>query len=70
MDLKGIILSEMLGRERLISCDFTYMRNLKKLHKQTKQKQTHRYREQISSNQKGRELGVWVKGLNCLGDGR
>lgn len=45
MDLKGIILSEMLGRERLIPCDFTYMRNLKKLHKQTKQKQTHRYRE-------------------------
>ena len=33
MDLKGIILSEMLGRERLIPCDFTYMWNLKKLHK-------------------------------------
>ena len=70
MDLKGIILSEMLGRERLIPCDFTYMWNLKKLHKKTKQKQTHRYREQINSNQKGSELGVWVKGVSCLGDGR
>ena len=29
MDLKGIILSEMSGRERLIPCDFTYMWNLK-----------------------------------------
>ena len=56
MDLEGIMFSEI--RQKKILYDFTYMQNLKKI-KQTiimKQKQTHRYREQISGYQR-RESG-------------
>ena len=50
MDLDIIILSEVNLTEKDISYDITYMRNLKKMIQMnlfTKQKQTHRLREQI-----------------------
>ena len=47
--------------------DFTYMWNLKNnINTQIKQKQTHRYREQIDGCQRGRGLGVWVKKVKGL----
>ena len=39
------------------------------MNKQTKQKQTRRYRKQIGGYQKGRELGdgqKWVEEVNCM----
>ena len=54
-------------RERQIPYDFTYMWNIKsKISKQTKQKQTHRYREQIEGWQMGRVWGGWVKEVKGL----
>ena len=54
MDLEGIMLGEISQTEKEKYCYFiTYMWNLK--HKQmdiTKQKQTHRYREQTSGKKK------------------
>ena len=47
MDLEGIMLGE-IDRKRQIPYDFTYMWTLIK---QTKQKQTHRYREQTGDCQ-------------------
>ena len=42
--------------------DFTYMWNLEsKINEQTKQKQTHRHREQTSGCQRGRGLEGWVR---------
>lgn len=68
MDLMGIKLSELLGRERLIPCDFTYMWELlKKLHKQTKQNKLTDTEKRLIPNQKGSDS--LVKG-RCLGDGR
>ena len=52
MDLEGIMLGE-IDRKRQIPYDFTYMWNLIK---QTKQKQTHRYREQTGICWGGRDL--------------
>ena len=53
-------------KERQISCDITYMQNLKKLIRMNlfiKQKLTHRYRKQIYGWQQrigGRDkLGIW-----------
>ena len=50
-------------RERHIPSDFIYMWNLKnKTKEQTKQRQTHRYREQMGGRQRGGEWGVgWQK---------
>ena len=46
-------------KERQIACDFTYMCNLKNIiNEQTKQRQTHRYREQIDGCQMGEGLGI------------
>ena len=59
MKLEIIILSEV----RQISCDITYMWNLKKMIQMnlfTKQKQTHRHRKQTygyQSGQRGSEVG-------------
>lgn len=36
-------------------------KNTHKINEQSKQKQTHRYSEQIDSYQMGGELGDWVK---------
>ena len=64
MDLEGIMLSEISLQ---ITYDFTYMWHLKNhINKQTKQKQTHRYREQFDGCQRGGGLRDWmekVKGL-------
>ena len=53
------------NRERQISCDFTYMWNLKnKINEQSKWKQTHRYGEQTGDCQlKGGLLGDWMKNV-------
>ena len=69
MDLEIIILSEVRQRERQISCDISYMWNLKKKKKIqmslfTKQKQTHRHRTKTYGYQRGKgrgrdKLGVW-----------
>ena len=54
-----------LDRERQILYDITYMWNLKMIQMNlfTKQKQTHRHREQIYDYQRGKrgrdKLGVW-----------
>ena len=54
--LEGIMLSEISQTERQILYDFTCVWNLKnKINEQTKQKQTHRYREQINGRQLGRD---------------
>ena len=54
MDLEGIMVSE---RQRQISYDSTYMWDLNKINEQAKQKQTHRYREQIDDSQMGEDFG-------------
>ena len=44
-----------------------YNKQKSKINKQTKQKQTHRYREQKNDYQRGsgREKMKWVKGVDC-----
>ena len=55
-DLKGIMLNEIRSdRGKQIPYDFTYMWNLKK-QMNVKQKQTHKYREQTGSCQRGERL--------------
>ena len=59
MDLEGMMLSEVIQTEKDKLYDFTYMWNLKnKATEQTEQKQSHRYREQRGSYQRGGELGA------------
>ena len=54
-----------LDTERQIPYDFTYMRNLKdKINEQAKQKQSHRYREQLGHQMGGG--GLWVKKMKRL----
>ena len=59
MELEIIILSEVKSdRERQILYDFTYMWNLKnKTNEKIKQKQIHRYREQMGGCQRGEGWG-------------
>ena len=47
MEREGIMLSEISQSEKDIPYDFTYIWNLKGQNKQTKQKQTHRYRNKL-----------------------
>ena len=62
------------NQERQVLCDFTHMWNIKNKQRiirndQTKQKQTHIYREQSSSYQKGRRReGEMGKGDKVNGD--
>ena len=67
MDLEGIMLSEIKSdRETQIPSNFTYMWNRKnKRNEHTKQKQTHRYREQTEGCQVGGigEMGEKGKGI-------
>ena len=67
MNLESIMLSEISQTERQILYDIIYMWNLKKYNKLmtiTKQKRTHRYREQTSGYQwgEGREEGQYKGG--------
>ena len=58
VDLEGIILSE-ISQTKINTIYFTYLWNLKnKINEQTKQKQTHRYREQTDGCQMGGGLGA------------
>ena len=60
MDLEIVILSEVSQRQRQISQDIAYMRNLKKNYQTnlfTKQKHTHRLSEQIYGYQQERVAG-------------
>ena len=59
MDLEGIMLSEIKSdRGRQIQYDFTYIWNLRnKINEQIKEKQTHRYKEQIDGFHLGGGLG-------------
>ena len=59
----------MSDRERQISYDITYMWNLiyDKMNLFTKQKQTHRYREETCGCQKGEGLGEgWIGSLGLV----
>ena len=59
--LKGIVLSEISQTENDKHDMMSYMWNLNnKTNEQTKQKQTHRYREQTGGCQKGRRYGGGV----------
>ena len=63
MDIKIIILSDMSDRQRQISCDITYMWNLKMIQMNlfTKQNQTHRRSKQTYGYQSGeinRKYGI------------
>jgi len=65
MDLEGIILSEISSKEKGILYIITYMCNLKiqqaSDYNNKKQKQTHRYREQISGYQWGEGNGTLLQ---------
>ena len=61
-DLDGIMLSEISQTKKDKQCNFIHVLNLKnKLINKIKQKPTHRYRDQISSYQRGREFEGWAK---------
>ena len=64
MDLEGIMLSEIKSdRETQIPSNFTYMWNRKnKRNEHTKQKQTHRCREQTDGCQRGGRWWLSEKG--------
>ena len=62
------MLSEISQSEKdtYIPYNFTYMQDLKNINEQTKQKQTHRHREQTAGDQRGRGLRDWVKKVKGL----
>ena len=73
MDHEGLILTEISQMKKdKTPYDFTHMWNLKKKKRtnKTKQRQTHRYREQTGGYQSGREVGgrggERVKGVNYM----
>ena len=68
IDLEGIMLSEVSQIEKDKSCIthlYVESKNQNKWTNITKQKQSHRYREQIGGLQKG---GVWGEGRNRWGE--
>ena len=56
MDLEGMMLSE-ISQRKTNTIYFTYIWNLKNKTNKTKQKYTHRYREQTRGCQRGRRIG-------------
>ena len=56
-----------ISQRRQIPYYFTYMHNLRnRVNEQTKQKQTHRYKEQVDGCQMGEGLGRWMKKVKGL----